>query len=156
MQPVTIRHGIPNDLPALHRLDVLCFEPPFRFDFHTMRRFAREPGSFTLVAEAPGWQLCGFVILSLWRRRRQPPIGYVVTLDVAPERRQQGIASQLMAAAEEQVRAAGGRTMRLHVYAENQPALRFYQSAGYLPLETVPDFYGSGVAAFLYGKDLPG
>ena len=51
-----------DDLDAMHALDVVCFERPFRFTRGAMRRFAEAKKARVVVAEE-GDALVGFVIL---------------------------------------------------------------------------------------------
>ncbi len=132
----------------MFELDLLCFEEPFRFDLKTMRRFALRPGAIvSLVYSDMG--LDGFVIVHLRRDTAD-----VVTLDVHPNRRRQGIAGALLEAAEGQARIAGARWMELHAFVGNATAIRFYERAGYGCETIVRSYYGAGLDAFLYRKAL--
>ena len=81
---VVLREYGPGDWKAMHALDVVCFEAPFRFSQREMRRLAEERRSVTVLAEAEG-ELAGFCIA-----HRENKWAYVVTLDVAPEWRRRG------------------------------------------------------------------
>ena len=84
-----------TDLEAMFQLDEACFAEEFRFDRESMREFAEERNAIVRVAEKVGGEIVGFVIAHVehvaaeWR-------AYVVTLDVAPEYRQKGLARRLM------------------------------------------------------------
>jgi ribosomal protein S18 acetylase RimI-like enzyme len=83
--------------------------------------------------------------------------GYVVTLDVAPEFRRQGLARELMQRGEAEARRAGCGEMLLHVFVGNANAIRFYEKAGYSQGKNVVAFYGrdaqgESVDAWLYRK----
>ena len=145
---VTVREYRPGDLEAMIALDVVCFQPAFQFSRRTMRLFAEAPGTVTIVAEAPP-ELAGFAIVQMEER-----VGYVVTLDVAPTWRRQGLAKRLMAEMDARVAAAGGVATKLHVFADNQAAVRFYETIGYARMGLVKGFYGVGLDALLYGKML--
>ena len=149
MDEVTLREYRPGDLEAMYALDVVCFEPVFRFSRRAMRGFAEAPGAMTVVAEA-GEELVGFCVAEL-----QDQTGYVVTLDVAPAWRRRGLARRLMAEVEARVRAAGGLSMNLHVFTGNEGAIRFYERSGYARTELKRRFYGgAGLDAFVYRKEL--
>lgn len=60
--------------------------------------------------------------------------GVVHNLYVVPERRDEGIGSDLLAAAEEALRAEGADVVALEVLAANDAARRFYRRHGYEPL----------------------
>ena len=132
----------------MHALDLLCFDERFRFDLPAMEQYALEASAVVLVAERER-KLLGFVILT--RRGRR---GYVSTLDVDPGLRREGLARRLMMAAEAQLVAAGGVAVDLHVFVENEAAVRFYESAGYRRGRRVRNYYGRGLDAWVYGKVL--
>jgi len=138
-----------GDLEAMFRLDEVCFEEPFRFSLAVMRRFAEARRARVVVAESDG-VLVGFCVVHVEAAK----VGYVVTLDVAPEWRRKGLAGVLMGAVEDQVRAAGCEVMVLHVFTGNEAAIRFYERMGYGLVGEDEDFYGDGVGALVYQKGL--
>ncbi|MES4903774.1 MULTISPECIES: GNAT family N-acetyltransferase [unclassified Streptomyces] len=60
---------------------------------------------------------------------------WVYGVEVAEEHRGHGHGRTLMLAAERDGLAAGARTMALHVFGGNTPALRLYESLGYRPTQ---------------------
>ena len=153
---ISFRDYRPSDLDAMFRLDEACFEEPFRFDRESMREFAEEKNAIVRVAEKACGEMVGFVIVHVeqvvtgWR-------AYVVTLDVAAEYRQQGLARRLMKAVEASAMAVGVRWMQLHVFTGNAGAIRFYERLGYERIRVQRRFYGrAGLDAFVYGKELRG
>jgi ribosomal protein S18 acetylase RimI-like enzyme len=52
-------------------------------------------------------------------------------LAVHPARRREGVASQLVSAAERRLRARGVRRVHLIVLSDEEPANRFWTAAGY-------------------------
>jgi ribosomal-protein-alanine N-acetyltransferase len=131
----------------MYALDLVCFEPVFRFSRRAMRRFAETAGAVTVVAEAEG-DLAGFAIVQM-----EGQVGYVVTLDVATAWRRQGLARRLMEETEARVRAAGGAAMELHVFVGNVGAVRFYEGLGW-GRGGVAGFYARGMDALVYAKRL--
>jgi ribosomal-protein-alanine N-acetyltransferase len=143
-----------NDFEAMFRLDEDCFTEEFRFDRGSMREFAEERNAIVRVAEKPGGEIAGFVIVHLervgseWR-------AYVVTLDVALEHRRKGLARRLMTEVETCAFAGGVRWMQLHVFTGNAGAIHFYEQLGYERISVKRGFYGAvGLDAFVYGKEL--
>ncbi len=59
------------------------------------------------------------------------PTFSLVGIGVQPESRGQGVGLALINAFEEQAGARGGRSVRLSVYPENDPARRLYEKAGW-------------------------
>lgn len=146
MNEVTLRDYQPGDADALYALDLVCFEPEFRFSRRAMRAFAEAEGAVTVLAEAAS-DLVGFCVAQM-----ENNFGYVVTLDVAPAWRRRGLARRLMEAAEGRIRAAGGVGMELHVFKENFAAMQFYEGRGYGRVGMAEGFYGRGMDALVYRK----
>jgi ribosomal-protein-alanine N-acetyltransferase len=133
----------------MHTLDLVCFEPVFRFSRGAMRGFAEAPGAVTVLAEAQG-ELAGFCLAQL-----EQQTGYVVTLDVAPAWRRRGLARRLIAEVESRLQSAGAVGMELHVFTGNEEAIRFYEAIGYAQAGVAKDFYAQSLHALLYRKQLP-
>ena len=162
----------PGDLDRMYALDVLCFPPPFRFSRAAMRRFAKAENALVRLAVQPKLEdepssggeqitpddLLGFCIVHLLAPPGRPAgqsaelTAYVVTLDVDPGYRGRGIASRLMEELHGSARTAGADQMSLHVFAENQPAIRLYERLGYRFKERSSNFYGRGLDALGYGR----
>ena len=102
------------------------------------------------AATESDWQspLAGYY---LWTRDQQPVayIGYQQVLDevtlnkvyVAPQYRQQGIASQLLAAALDELIHAGAQRVYLEVRASNQAAQALYTKCGFQAVGRRLDYY---------------
>ncbi|WP_256105895.1 GNAT family N-acetyltransferase [Streptomyces sp. ODS05-4] len=71
----------------------------------------------------------------LWTGRRDLPgegrTGYVWSIEVAERARGRGVGRALMRVAEQAVHADGARRIGLHVFSDNVPARRLYESLGY-------------------------
>jgi ribosomal-protein-alanine N-acetyltransferase len=141
----------PADLDAMVALDELCFELPFRFSRGAMRRFAERKEAQTYLAHA-GTALAGFCILHI--ERGEVNVGYIVTIDIAPECRRQGIGLALMEAAIRDATAAGCAALLLHVFSGNMGAATFYRLVGFTMTSRVEDFYGEGIDALTMQMDL--
>jgi ribosomal-protein-alanine N-acetyltransferase len=144
-----LREYRPGDWKAMWALDVLCFEPVFRFSRRAMREFAEAADALTVLAEVDG-ELAGFCIVHL-----SESVGYVVTLDVAEAWRRRGLAQRLMAEVERKASNAGAAGMELHAFTGNAGAIRFYERIGYERVGTAENFYGPGLDALIYRKPLP-
>ena len=148
----SLRIALPRDLPALLALDQVCFPEPFAFGLATMRSEAFSPGAETWIAQAVNTEeIAGFAI---WRTEETLPAqsSYLVTLDVAPASQRRGLGSSLLALWEQRAGMAGAATGYLHVWAGNTAAIRLYRSADFQRVDRHPDFYGSGLHAFVYPK----
>ena len=144
-----------TDLEAMFQLDEACFAEEFRFDRESMREFAEERNAVVRVAQNGCGEIVGFVIVHVehvaagWR-------AYVVTLDVAAECRQRGLARRLMREVEACATVTGVGWMQLHVFTGNEGAIGFYERIGYKRICLKQGFYGeAGLDAYVYGKELP-
>lgn len=79
--------------------------------------------------------ISGFVMFSIERGdfEQDATRGIVENLYVRPDRRDAGIGSQLLTAAEQRLRDRGADTVALNVMADNDDARRFYRAHGYTP-----------------------
>ncbi|WP_213805877.1 N-acetyltransferase [Granulicella sp. dw_53] len=143
---IVLRGYRETDLETLFQIDEACFAAEFRFDRESMRHFVGHRRAVVVVAEVESTgEIVGFVIVHLEGSGRAMG-GYVVTLDVSEQWRRSGLAGRLMGEAEEQARESGAIWMGLHVFVENEGAIRFYERIGYVRGERVAGFY-SGIAA---------
>lgn len=133
-------------------LDAACFAPPFRFSRETMRRFIEAENAWGILAD-DGGDLAGFCIVHR-EKVDEGEIGYVVTIDVAEKWRGYGIGEQMLSAGEAWVHSWKGAGMILHVFVKNKRAMRFYERMQYGQVGTEAGFYGSGLDAALYWKEI--
>jgi ribosomal protein S18 acetylase RimI-like enzyme len=94
--------------------------------------------------------IVGFIVAEISRRNE----GHIITIDVLPEVRQQGIGSKLLATAEERLREAKCATVVLEAAVDNKAALAFYDRHKYFAFKTLAHYYPNGVNAFVLRKDL--
>jgi ribosomal-protein-alanine N-acetyltransferase len=141
-----------NDLAAMHALDVVCFEKPFRFSRGAMRRFVATKKARVVIADE-GETVAAFVILHI-EDDGQRCVGYIVTLDVSPGYRRRGLAGRLMQEVEQQALREGCIAIALHVFTGNEAAIRFYAGRGFVRSYREVDFYGTGMDAWVFHKPL--
>jgi ribosomal-protein-alanine N-acetyltransferase len=146
----TLRDVRRADLEAMYRLDRLCFEPGIAF---TRAQIAGFFGLETLegVAAQAGERLVGFAIGYL----RRPTLAGVLTLDVDPAVRRQGVGRRLFHDLLARLERAGAPSIRLEVDVRNAAALAFYRSFGFRRLGRIADYYGEGKDAFEMERRAP-
>ena len=142
----------PGDFVQLYAIEELCFQPPLRFSRAYIRKLTQSPDSAAWIAEED-IQLAGFAIVEL-SMAAGVPIAYIQTIEVAPNFRKRGIASELLRHVEDSARDAGAHTIWLHVAEGNAAAIHLYESEGYLPQGRAADYYADNLAALIYGKSL--
>jgi ribosomal protein S18 acetylase RimI-like enzyme len=101
------------------------------------------------VVACVGAARAGFAIVAphRWLRLFRPRFAEIVAIAVAPERRARGVGRSLLERAEDVARSWGAPELRLHTACENVAAQRFFERAGYRPVETTPSYYPNGQEA---------
>jgi ribosomal protein S18 acetylase RimI-like enzyme len=149
---VLFRHYKAEDFAALYAIEELCFESAFRFGRGQMRRLVQSAKAATWIAEQDG-RMSGFAIVE-WTREPGGIAAYIQTIEVAPERRGQGVGGELLRRVEGSATAAGAQLIWLHVDAENAAAIRLYEANGYRIEGRKEKYYPHGRAALICLKAL--
>lgn len=150
---VRLRDYRPADFEALWRLDQVCFEEGISYSKAELLQYIDLKAAFTLIAEATGdgRPICGFIIA----HRRRGGYGHILTIDVDPALRQQGIGTRLLLAAHERLALEGCHTIFLETAVNNLGAIAFYKRHGYTVVRTIPRYYhATGMDAFLLSASL--
>jgi ribosomal protein S18 acetylase RimI-like enzyme len=142
----------PEDFAALYAIEEVCFQPPLRFGRAYMRRLVSGEDAATWIAEEDG-RMAGFAIVE-WSGGAGAIAAYIQTIEVAPEKRGQGVGGALMRSVEKSAQAAGATVIWLHVDAENTGAIRLYEAHGYRREGRKANYYPRGRAALIYTKAL--
>ena len=149
---VAVRVARAEDEAGLTRLDVAAWTPasgfpsvaervndPF-FTFFT----DDSPPEAHLVAELDG-RLAGYIrVKPVTPLPENAHVLGIVGLAVAPGDRRRGIASALLAAAEQHARARGARKLSLRVLSTNGGAMRLYERHGFQREGTLRDEFRIG------------
>jgi [ribosomal protein S18]-alanine N-acetyltransferase len=141
-----------GDFDELFAIEEVCFKPPQRFTRRYMRELIGSPASATWIAEEEG-NMIGFAILE-WTRQIPGIVAYIVTLEVLPAWRGQGIGAELLRRLEGAAFAERAIAIWLHVDAENDTAIRLYERSGYRNNGRAEHFYSRNRPAAIYVKHL--
>lgn len=134
-----IRQAAREDLDALFALDQVCFRSGIAYSKTELKYFLFHPHSISLVAnDASG--IAGFAIAEV-RMEGGRCAGHIVTIDVDPAQRRQGVGQLLMDALTERCRAAGAVLLRLEVAVDNEAAIAFYKLLGFVETGRIRRFY---------------
>ena len=142
----------PDEFEELYAIEEVCFQPPLRFGRGFMRRLVGNESGATWVAEENGC-MAGFAIVE-WTEEAGVPAAYIETIEVLPEMRGRGAGGELLCRLENSARAAGARTIWLHVDESNRGAIRLYEAHGYRRECREDHYYGPRRAALVYAKAL--
>lgn len=154
-----LRDFRPEDFETLWAIDQKCFVADIAYSRRELSAYMRRRGAFTMVAEnlkdpneggADPTATAGFIVAE----SNRCSVGHIITIDVLVEYRRFGLGSSLLASAEERLRAAGCRNIRLEAAVNNVSAIAFYKRQGYDIVGTIPRYYPGGLNAFVLQKDL--
>lgn len=151
---LTVRPVVPADLPAIDRIQRLCYQPHFHEPLATFAaRLALSPES-SWLAESGG-KVLGYFFTHPWRGDSPPPLGqslhqlpprpdthFLHDLAVDPQARGRGIAPLLIQAALTWGRQRGFKQTRLVAVAGAAP---FWRKWGFRAVSAAPQ-YGEDAA----------
>ena len=143
---MTIRPLHEEDLDAVIEVESASFVEPW-----SRSLFAEEiaqPTRRYLVALA-GEAACGYGGIMLVGED-----AHVVTLAVAPEYREQGVASRLLMGLIDVARAGDAKHLTLEVRESNQAALELYRKFGFEPAGTRKGYYATEDAVVMWAVDI--
>jgi len=143
----------PGDFAQLYAIEEACFLPPLRFPRAYVRELVNNTNAAIWIAEDTG-ALTGFAIVK-WMEVGAGKVAYIETLEVAADRRKQGIGAELLRRVEESARTADAKAIWLHVDAENISAIRLYEAHQYKQHGREEHFYARQRPALIYSKRLP-
>lgn len=141
------------DFPALFALDHACFAPGIAWSKAELGYFLKYPGNFALAAEQEPGRIAGFAIAGV-QHRRGALLGRLITIDIDPGLRRQGIGNALIGAVEERLRAQGATAIALEVAVDNSVAQAFYARHGFTRTGRIPGYYLDRIDAFVMEKQL--
>lgn len=141
---IEVRPGLPSDRPFVEDLgkrtigdSVASFrsfnESMVEASYDVLVDFVFRQSHAFFVAQVDG-ERTGFVLMldTMPDEVTRMPQGFVAYMAVEPSHRRDGIASRLLAAAEDEARRRGLPYMGLMVTEENAAARALYERAGYL------------------------
>lgn len=143
---MTIRAASETDHPRMAELDLVCFDERVILSRREIHSLLADPNTVGWVYEQDE-TITGFVVIHL-----TPSRGLVVSLEVDPAFRRQGLGLELMQHAESEAEDSGCRRMVLQVAVDNNAAIALYRGIGYRVLQRIEGYYATGESAFEMGK----
>jgi len=126
-----VRDAHSDDTPGLARL-ITALGYPSRADQIQDRLALMQPGTYRTLIAQEGDITAGFIgLLTLSVYEHDAPIGWILALCVAEDRRRRGIGRALLDAADEHYRAQGVVDVRLHSGFQRDGAHEFYDKMGF-------------------------
>jgi len=141
-----LREYRPGDFDSIWEIDQACYERAIAYSRRELRDYLRFPGAECVTAEIAG-EIAGFLVTAHDRAT-----GYIVTVDVLPAHRRQGVATLMLAEAERRLAAAGVRVVELETAIDNTPAIAFWEKHGYRTCGLKKQYYANGRDALTMKK----
>lgn len=137
-----------NDLIEVYHLDQLCYEPEIAYSFQTIIFFYYYLNTISYVAEIEK-EIAGFILADIKRKDK----AHIITLDIHPDFRRQGLATHLLELAEKEAINKGIKSISLEVDIDNEAAINLYEKCGYAKVKKLKNYYRKRKDAFLMRKE---
>lgn len=145
---ITTRQYEAKDFARLHKLDQECFPPGISYSKWSLHYYLSLPGADCMVAE-DGKQIAGFILAE-----ENPPLGHIVTLDVAERYRRGGVGTMLLREMEQHFAFQGVQSVLLETSVENKSGIAFWERHGYRTEAVVKKYYLGKIDAYEMRKKL--
>jgi len=146
-QQISIRDAGLEDLDAILKIENLCFSQDKAYPLNLFLYYLIIPEYHFFVAER-GKTLSGFIIGG----EREGADAWIITLDVHPSERKQGIGESLVYRLEGAFQEARIGRVRLQVGVRNISALNLYKKLGYCRISTLRAYYANNEDAYIMSK----
>ena len=113
-----------------------------------LRYFLAQPAAECLVA-VDGARIIGFLI-----SEENPPLGHLITLDVAESHRRRGVGTLLLRESEQHLAFRGVRTVLLETATTNDAGIAFWERHGYRREAVLKNYYSGRMDAYEMRKRL--
>jgi len=133
-----------EDLDTIASIEQQCFPSAIAFRRDSLIKMLYAD-SHAIIAEAPDREIAGFAVY----RKVNRVTGSLLTLDVLPQHRRQGLGSQLVAACTERLERIGVEKLQLRVALNNHEAQALYERLGLRRLRIDRAFYRDGSDALV-------
>jgi ribosomal protein S18 acetylase RimI-like enzyme len=144
-----IRTAAPGDLAALVDIEEACFVSD-RLSRRSFRHLLTEGNAVTLIDEAQGI-VRGYLTVLF---RADVSLARIYSIATAPDCMGQGVASALLAAAEQLALARSCVAMRLEIRKDNAPSQQLFLRHGYAMFGEHAAYYEDGMDALRFEKSL--
>lgn len=143
--PLTVKH-----LDEVCKLNRRCFPLGDSYTRQTFNFLLSEPNGLGYCAVMPDETMVAFIVTMV----NQDGAGHITTLGVAPEHRRRGLAQQMLARAETELKKREINLVRLEVRVSNTAAQMLYKNLGYSAVQRLSHYYVNGDDGFLMVKSL--
>jgi len=137
---VTIRYITLEDVAQLQALDEKCFSNEVRYNRYDLAYYISLEDSIGLIETLEKSDtMLSFLIVTMFSHNT----ANIVTIDVEPAFRNQGIGSRLINAVKIILQESKINKITLQVSIKNTPAINFYRKHGFEVIRLLPNYYPS-------------
>ena len=139
-----------SEMRDMVELEKICFPPPQNYTLRTLRGFMSLNGVGLLRCydeRADGMVLAAFHLFDCLSAE-------LITLDVHPDYRRQGIGSELLGMSMAKLAELGHRTAHCQIAVDNVPSVRLHEKFGFRVVQTLHNYYGKGAHGYLLVAEL--
>ena len=148
---ITVERAKVRDIDSLYRIEKECFTYE-AFTKEQMVTMLKSPNVIGFVAKIDG-EIAGFTIGAI-ENFGGAKVGHIYTIDVALKHRRIGVGQRLLDGLEQAFLKNGATTSCLEVRVDNKAARELYHTQGYTELESIRNYYSSGVHGIRLVKKL--
>ncbi|HAM98626.1 MAG TPA: RimK family alpha-L-glutamate ligase [Marinilabiliales bacterium] len=142
---VSIRKSTLNDLPFLEKIEKSCFPEFQQSSRRSLRLSLQSPAQQVWIAEVKEKRKItpvGSLILNLYQHTLR-----IYSIGVLPEYQSEGIGLMLMAQVKHVAISKGFDKLSLEALSTNTKLIDWYQKAGFVITEELPNYYSDGIHA---------
>ena len=146
----SVRQAVRADLLAVFKIEQTSFPQPWPYS--AFEQFLSKPGFLVAEIGAPDEPgpsgIVGYIVADTVPNHGHP-LGHIKDLAVHPDRRGEGIGTQLLHRALSVLDEHGVRSVKLEVRASNDRARSLYEHFGFSHRRTIPNYYDNGEDALV-------
>jgi len=146
---IVVRNATEDDLHKIMEIERASFKRADVFPRALFQKYLRELNDgFFAIFDKRG-SIVGYAILG-----EKDGKGYLISIAIHPQRRNQGFATSLLKFLESKCYEKGFTTMTLEVRADNKNAIEIYKKLGFVEVKKKKCFYEDGADALVMEKRL--
>jgi ribosomal-protein-alanine acetyltransferase len=132
-------------LDLLYKIEEQCFDEE-AFSKRQISYLLTDYSTIALAAKTNNY-IVGFVIAQV--ETDDTDFGHIITLNITPNFRHKGIATQLLNEIENLLKQRGINECRLEVREDNRAAIKLYHKLGYQTIGKLDQYYGKKHGLYL-------
>ena len=133
-------------LDKFYEIEEQCFDQE-AFTKRQISYLLTDYNTIALMAKTDS-DIAGFIIAQV-EVEENTEFGHIITINVAPKLRRQGIATKLLHKIENLLKQKGITQCRLEVREDNKHAIKLYQKLGYQTVGILENYYGKKNGIYL-------